>query len=84
MPLELANLLGLLLQAMSLLIIGRALTSWFDPGMTSTVGKFLFNATEPVVGPIRRVVPSLGPIDISPIIALILIQVLSTLVVNSV
>lgn len=84
MPVELANILSLLLQAMSLLIIGRALTSWFDPGMNSAVGKFLFNATEPVIGPIRRVVPSLGVIDISPIIALILIQVLSTLVRSSV
>jgi YggT family protein len=84
MPLQLANILQLLLQAMSLLIIGRALTSWFDPGMTSAVGKFLFNATEPVIGPIRRFVPSLGVIDISPIIALILIQVLRTLIQSSI
>ena len=84
MPLQLANILQILLQAMSLLIIGRALTSWFDPGMKSAVGRFLFNATEPVIGPIRRVIPSLGVIDISPIIALILIQVLRTLIQSSI
>ena len=84
MPIQLANILALLLQAMSLLIIGRALTSWFDPGMRSAVGRFLFTATEPIIGPIRRLIPSLGVIDISPIIALILIQVLLTLINNSI
>lgn len=84
MPIELANLLSYLLQAMSLLIIGRALTSWFDPQMKSTIGRFLFNVTEPIIGPIRRVVPSFGMIDISPIIALIFIQVLQAMIRSSI
>jgi YggT family protein len=69
MPVEIVNILLLLLQAMSLLIIGRA-GRW-------AVSKFVFNATEPVIGPLRQIIPSLGVIDITPIVALLLIQVLS-------
>lgn len=76
MPIELYNVLSLVLQALSLLIIGRALLSWFDPGMKSQPGRLLVMLTEPVVGPIRQIMPNLGMIDISPIIALILLQVI--------
>ena len=76
MPIELYNVLSLVLQALSLLIIGRALLSWFDPGMKTQAGRLLVTLTEPVVGPIRQIMPNLGMIDISPIIALILLQVI--------
>ncbi len=83
MPVEIVSILLLLLQGFSLLIIGRALTSWFDPQMSSPVGRFLYNATEPVIGPLRQIIPSLGMIDITPIVALLLIQVLSQIIRSS-
>lgn len=42
----------------------------------STVMNFLYQATEPVLRPIRRVVPDLGNVDISPLIALLLVYAL--------
>ena len=60
MSVEIVNLIILLLNGFSLLIVGRALTSWFDPQMSSLVGRFLFNATEPVIGPLRQIIPSLA------------------------
>lgn len=39
----------------------------------NAIGSFLFNVTEPVLRPIRRVLPNLGGIDISPIIVLLII-----------
>ncbi len=38
-----------------------------------SVGNFLFKVTEPVLAPIRRVLPDLGGIDISPIVVLIIL-----------
>jgi YggT family protein len=44
----------------------------------------LVDLTEPIIGPIRRVVPPLGGmIDLSPIIALVLLQVIRSVVINS-
>jgi YggT family protein len=42
----------------------------------NTIGTFLFKVTEPVLAPIRRVLPDLGGIDISPIIVLLIIYFL--------
>ena len=42
----------------------------------NTIGTFLFKVTEPVLAPIRRILPDLGGIDISPIIVLLIIYFL--------
>ncbi len=76
MPNDLGGLVALVLRLLSFAIIGRALLSWFDPGMNSTIGRLLFDMTEPIIAPIRRVVPSIGAFDLSPIIALLLINFL--------
>jgi YggT family protein len=64
-------------------IIIRALLSWFNLSGGQPVFRLLVEITEPVLGPIRRVVPSLGMIDISPLIAMILIQVISGILQSS-
>lgn len=65
------------LQIMTWAIIGRALISWIDPRGANPISRFLFELTEPIVGPIRSVVPRIGMIDISPIFAILLLQVLA-------
>jgi YggT family protein len=42
--------------------------------IVSAVGEFLFRITEPLLGPIRRRMPNLGPIDISPVVLLLALQ----------
>ncbi|MFZ2103049.1 MAG: YggT family protein [Oricola sp.] len=46
------------------------------------VGDFLYKATEPLLRPIRRVVPDLGGLDISPIILFVLIFFLERIIIN--
>jgi YggT family protein len=82
--LDLVGLVNLIITALTIALIGRALLSWFDPGMRSTVGRLLVDITEPILGPIRRNIPSLGMFDISPIIALLLLQLLRRLLVSAV
>ncbi len=64
-------------------IFGRILLSWFpvthDSPLTA-VRRFLFNITEPVLGPLRRALPPLRiggmALDLSPIVVIIAIQVI--------
>ena len=63
-------------------IIARALASWFvqDPG--NPIVAMLNDITEPIVGPVRRFMPNTGMIDFSPLVALILLQLLRTVLLN--
>jgi YggT family protein len=67
------------LQLLTFALIGRAILSWVDPGGQWAVSRILAEITEPIMAPIRRVVPPLGMIDISFIVAILLIQVLERL-----
>lgn len=71
------------LQALSLLIVGRALLSWFDPGYRSAIGRVIHDVTEPIIGPLRRVLPQMGMFDLSPIAAIILLQVIERLLIRA-
>lgn len=46
------------------------------------VGEFLYKATEPLLRPIRRIMPDLGGLDISPIILFVLIFFLERIIIN--
>ena len=70
-------------QVLALLIIVRALLTWIpsvDYG--HPVLRAIVRVTDPILLPIRRVVPPLGGIDVTPIVALILIQVARYLLTN--
>ena len=75
----LVNFLDLLLWVLTFAIIGRAIISWFDPAGRTAIARILTDVTEPVVRPIRQVMPQMGMIDFSPLIALLLIYLLRTI-----
>ncbi len=66
----------------SIAIIVRALLSFIVYDPYNPLMQFLIKITEPVLAPIRRVMPSGGGLDFSPIVALLLIRVLESVVVN--
>jgi YggT family protein len=57
----------------SLLIFVRIILSWGMMGYGNRLMRFLINVTEPLLAPLRRIIPPLGMFDISPIIAFIII-----------
>ena len=64
-------------------ILARVLLSWIKVGPDSFLMPFLrlvFSVTEPILGPIRRLLPRTGAVDFSPIVALILLHVVRTVV----
>lgn len=68
--------LGMLLLIMWLLVLGRVLSSWVDPGGRSRASQFLVQATEPILAPVRRVLPSTGMIDFSSLVVLLVLGAL--------
>ncbi len=61
------------LDVYALLIFIRIIFSWGAVSYTNRLMRFLINATDPLLVPLRRMMPALGPFDLSPIIAFILI-----------
>lgn len=59
--------------ALSLAILVRALLSWFPIDPRSPLVTVLDQITEPILEPLRRVVPRLGMIDITPLVAILLL-----------
>ena len=57
----------------SLLIFIRIIFSWVMVSYSNRVMRFLVNATEPLLGPLRHIVPLVGTFDISPIVAFIIL-----------
>ena len=78
---ELFGFISLLLTLYIYILVAAAVMSWLiafnvvNPRnqFVSMVGEFLYRITEPVLRPIRNVLPNLGGIDISPIIVIIII-----------
>lgn len=79
----LANFISLLFQILGLAIFLRAIITWFRLSPDNPIQVILVQITEPILAPLRRVVPSLGMIDITPWIAIILLQFLGQLIVSN-
>ncbi len=74
--------LRLLVQVLTFAIIGRALISWVDPSGNMAITRLLDEITGPIVNPIRRVMPTIGMFDFSPIVAILLLQLVGNTVIN--
>lgn len=69
-----AQVLDLILNIYSWLIIGRALISWVSPDPYNPIVRFLYMATDPVLNFARRFIPPIGgALDLTPILVLVLI-----------
>lgn len=75
-----AELISMLLNLYLVAIIVQALLSWVQPDTHHPAVLLLYSLTEPVLRPFRQVVPVIGGIDLSPLVALVAIQVLKMLI----
>ena len=69
----LLNFVQFLLIALWLLVLGRMLMSWVDPAGRNKVSAFLVQTTEPLLAPVRRLLPSTGMVDWSGLVVLIVL-----------
>ena len=90
--LALFQTIDLALNLYTWILIASAIFSWLfafnvinsSNQFVDAIGRFLFNVTEPVLAPIRRVMPNLGGIDISPIVVLLIIFFIRSLMWTSI
>ena len=81
------NLVSTVISIYVWLLIAQAVLSWLVAfgivnrynRVVATIGDFLWRVTEPLLRPIRRVIPDLGGIDISPVILILLLWFLRDL-----
>jgi len=72
------QIISLLLQLFGLALLARIILSWFpNVDRSNPIIQFLFDVTEPVLKPIRDMLPPSGMFDFSPLIVFIIIEVLT-------
>jgi YggT family protein len=81
---SIAQLADFLLTAYMWIIIGRAVISWVNADPHNPIVRFLYEATEPVLSRIRRLLPmSMGGIDFSPMILILAIMFLQSFLIQT-
>ena len=84
----LANAINLIVQIFSILILVEVLASWITvanvrlPDPILRLLEIISQITGVILNPIRRVIPSIGGLDISPIVALLLLDVVRRLLIS--
>lgn len=80
----LVTFINLLFQALFFAILGRVLISWIDPMGNMRVTQVLREITEPILAPIRSVLPSFGMLDLSPLVAMLLLNLIQGLILRAI
>jgi YggT family protein len=82
-PGNVVYLLVTLIQVYSYVVLARVLLSWFpNADRNNPIVKFLYQITEPVLDPVRRAMPNLGMVDISPIVVFIGLHILRSVLLS--
>lgn len=79
---NLLSLVNSLFQVYSWLILARVIISWVAPMSNHVVVRFVYDMTEPLLRWLRRYLPPTGGIDFSPLVALIVVQIVQQIVVR--
>ena len=72
----LVNFVRLFVWALNLAILARVILSWISPSGNDPVTPILHQITEPVLAPIRRFMPQFGMLDLTPMVALLLLNII--------
>ncbi|MCL6610813.1 MAG: YggT family protein [Peptococcaceae bacterium] len=78
----LANLVDIAFEVYMALMLARILLSWVRHNPYQPVIRFIYEITEPVLGIFRRIIPPIGMIDISPIAAFLVLELLKSLIIR--
>jgi YggT family protein len=78
----LVNFIRLLVTVLWFLLIARVVLSWTNPMGGGGLTAFIYQATEPILAPIRRFLPPTSGIDWSPLIAMLLLGVILRVIVR--
>ncbi|MBK50643.1 MAG: YggT family protein [SAR202 cluster bacterium] len=74
--------LDLIITLLTIAIFGRVILSWIFPRGEDPLSKVLFLVTEPVLQPIRKLLPNFGMLDLSPMIVIFVLYFIRRLIVS--
>ena len=78
----LAIFINILFYVLWAAILGRVILSWINVSPDNPIVVLIYGITEPILAPIRRVLPSMGILDLSPMVALIVMMVIREVLVR--
>ncbi len=59
-------------------LLARVIVSWIAPSSDNPIVAVIYQLTEPILAPIRKVLPSLGTIDFSPMVAILVLALIQS------
>ncbi len=74
--------INILFYALWVAILGRVIISWLNLSPYNPIVVALYQITEPILAPIRRVLPRMGMIDLSPMVALIIMMIVQRVLLS--
>ena len=74
---------GYLVQFLAFAIFARAILTWFPIDRNGPIVQFLNDVTDPVLEPLLKVIPPIGMIDITPMVAMLLLFFIASALLNS-
>ncbi len=72
------DFIRILCDVLTFAIFFRAILSWFSPRPTNMLAVILYRVTEPLLSPLRRIIPRAGMFDFTPLVAIILLQLIAS------
>ena len=74
------QIIRIFIEVLSFLIFVRVILSWFIMStrnrVVTTIYQVLHQITEPILGPLHKIIPNIGMIDITPVVAIILLYII--------
>lgn len=77
-----ATIVYWIFQILYILLLARVIISWIRVDPNNPIVQFIFQATEPLLAPIRRLLPATGGIDFSPLILFLVLGFLQRIVLS--
>lgn len=74
------GLLFLAIDAYTVVVLASVILSWIPDARNSQLARWLDRATDPVLAPIRRIIPPIGGFDVSPMVLLVALHFLKRLI----
>ncbi len=81
-PVAIADLLSLALNVFMVAILIQVVLSWVGQGAYNPLISTLYSLTDPILSPVRRIIPPIGGMDLSPLVVLISIPLIKMLVIT--
>jgi len=79
---SLSMIIGMIFKMIYFVLVIRMLLSWVNPDPYNQIVRIIYRVTEPILAPFRRIIPSMGMVDISPIVVFFLLAFIERFVMG--